>query len=84
MEWSTIACHEGAKALMELEEQGGIRGADGELYIPAESRYYWGNARWENDQPVSQNLICTFAQRRPDELGEVAEVPVTIDISPPG
>ncbi|KAL1853255.1 hypothetical protein Daus18300_011823 [Diaporthe australafricana] len=80
--WSTIACYQGGKALVELEEQGGIRGADGELYIPAESRYYWGNARWENDQPASLKLICTFAQRRPDEFGRVAEVPVTIDISP--
>ncbi|KAI3398309.1 hypothetical protein diail_9532 [Diaporthe ilicicola] len=79
--WDTVACYQGTKALMELEEQGGIRGADGELFIPAESRYYWGNARWENDQPTSQKLICTFAQRRPDELGEVAEVPVTIDLS---
>ncbi|KAG6362193.1 hypothetical protein INS49_010423 [Diaporthe citri] len=78
--WDTIANNRGAKALMELEEQGGIRGADGELFIPAESRYYWGGARWENDLPASQKLICTFAQRRPDELGEVFGVPVVIDL----
>lgn len=82
--WDTIATRRGAKALMELEEQGGIRGADGELFIPAESRYYWGNARWENDLPASQKLICTFAKRDPDELGEVVGVPVVIDLSAPG
>lgn len=81
--WDTIANNRGARAMMELEEQGGIRGADGELYIPAESRYYWGNARWENDLPASQKLICTFAQRRPDELGEVFGVPVVVDLSAP-
>ncbi|KAK7720696.1 hypothetical protein SLS63_009690 [Diaporthe eres] len=81
--WDTIATNRGAKALMELEEQGGIRGADGELFIPAESRYYWGGARWENDLPASRKLICTFAQRRPDELGEVFGVPVVIDLSVP-
>lgn len=82
--WDTTATCKGAKALIELEEQGGVRGADGELYIPPESRYYWGNARWENDLPASQKLICTFAQRRPDELGAVFEVPVMIDLSAPG
>ncbi|KAL2282839.1 hypothetical protein FJTKL_10234 [Diaporthe vaccinii] len=45
--WDTIVNNRGAKALMELEEQGGIRGADGELFIPAESRYYFGGARGE-------------------------------------
>lgn len=79
--WDTIASYRGAKALMELEEQGGFRGADGELYIPAESRYYWGDARWEDNLPTSQRLVCTFAQRRPDELGEVVGVPVVIDLS---
>lgn len=82
--WDTIACYHGVKAMMELEEQGGMRGADGELHIPAESRYYWSNASWENDLPSSQKLICTFAQRRPDELGEVFGVPVVIDLSAPG
>lgn len=81
--WDTIATNRGAKALMELEEQGGIRSADGELFIPAESRYYWGGAHWENDLPASGKLICTFAQRRPDELGEVFGVPVVIDLSAP-
>lgn len=81
--WDTVVNNRGAKALMELEEQGGIRGADGELFIPAESRYYFGGARWENDLPASQKLICTFAQRRPDELGEVFGVPVVIDLSAP-
>lgn len=82
--WDTIASYRGARALMELEEQGGIRAADGELFIPAESRYYWGGARWENDLPASQKLMCTFAQRQPDELGEVVVVPVVIDLSAPG
>jgi hypothetical protein len=81
--WDTVASYQGAKALMQLEERGGIRGADGELYVPAESRYYWGDARWENDLPASQKLICTFAQRRPDELGEVVGVPIIIDLSSP-
>lgn len=78
--WDTVASYRGAKALMELEEQGGTRGADGELHIPAESRYYWGDARWEHGLPASQRLICTFAQRRPDELGDVFGVPVVIDL----
>lgn len=81
--WDTITIHRGAKALMELEEQGGIRGPDGEVFVPAESRYFWGDARWENDPPASQKLFCTFAQRRPDELGEVVGVPVVIDLSAP-
>ncbi|KAG8159307.1 hypothetical protein KVR01_010968 [Diaporthe batatas] len=81
--WDTVATYRGAKALMELEEQGGIPGADGELYIPAESRYYWGDARWEHALPASQRLICTFAQRRPDELGDVCGVPVVIGLSSP-
>lgn len=82
--WDTVTIYQGARALMELEEQGGIRGVDGELHIPAESRYYWGDARWENDRPASQKLLCTFAQRRPDELGEVFGVPVVVDLSAPG
>lgn len=81
--WDTITIHRGGKALIELEEQGGIRGPDGEVFVPAESRYFWGDARWENDQPARQKLICTFAQRRPDELGEVFGVPVVIDLSAP-
>lgn len=81
--WDTTASLHGARALMELEEQSGVRVAGGELFIPAESRYYWGDARWENDLPASQKLICTFAQRTPDELGEIVGVPVVIDLSAP-